>query len=45
MKKRYKVDNYNDEWCITERKSGNLLFTGTLTECHAWIVLMEGGYF
>ena len=56
MKTKYFVDNYDStfnaelsietlkKYCIKDRK-GNLLFIGTLPECHAWVSLMDGGYF
>jgi len=45
MKKRYIVGNYGDKWCVKGKESGDLLFTGTLPECHAWVILMDAGYF
>jgi hypothetical protein len=46
MKKHvYLVDNYNDKYCIRDRKDNGLLFIGSLPDCYAWICLMEKGCF
>jgi hypothetical protein len=45
MKKRYIVGNHHGEWCVRTRDGGGLMFTGTLPECHAWVILMDKGYF
>ena len=45
-KSKYKVDKdtLSNGYCIRYRDSNDLLFTGSLTDCYAWIKLMENNW-
>jgi len=45
IKNRYLVDKYYGKYCVKTRADSGLLFTGTISDCYAWVKLMEGGYF
>ena len=45
VKNRYKVENYCNEWHVVDVITNQYVFTGTLSDCSAWIHLKENGYF
>ncbi|MCP4984885.1 MAG: hypothetical protein GY928_02110 [Colwellia sp.] len=45
IKTKYKVHNHTRNSYIRDIDDNSLVFSGTLSDCYAWLKLKEGGYF